>query len=182
VILSAVKLISMSPERRAEIVRILEESGECFHAAVAAVPPEQSCVSPGPDRWSVFQIAEHVAVAENGMFRMLNAAKPVEVSLENPAREALIDSGVVSREVPRKSPERAQPTGRFPDLTEALKQFGAARQQTIRFAKETESDLFCVTAAHPLFGPVNGYELLLIMAGHSRRHADQIAETKRSLG
>ncbi|MDQ1468563.1 MAG: hypothetical protein QOJ99_43 [Bryobacterales bacterium] len=171
----------MSPERRAEIVRILEESCECFHAAVSAVPSEHIAVTPGPDRWSVFQIIEHVAIAENGMFRLLNAATPVDVSLENPEREAMIRLGATSRENPRKSPERAQPTGRFANVSEALNQFAVAREQTIRFAKETESDLFRITAAHPLFGPVNGYELLLIMAVHPRRHADQITEAKRSL-
>jgi hypothetical protein len=115
------------------------------------------------------------------MFRMLKAGKPVEGSLENPERESMIQAGAASRAIPRESPERAHPKGRFPDTAEALKQFAAAREQTIRFARETESDLFCVTAEHALFGPVNGYELLLIMAGHPRRHAAQIEETRRAL-
>jgi hypothetical protein len=172
----------MSPERRAEIVTILDESGRAFHDAVAAVPDEQAGVSPGPGRWSVLQIVEHTAMAENGMFRLLSTATPVETSLENPAKEALIAAKTGSREVRGQAPERARPAGRFANMPEALGQFAAARERTIRFADETQIDLFRVTAAHPLFGPVNGYELLLIMAGHARRHAVQIAETKSSLG
>jgi hypothetical protein len=172
----------MSPERRAEIVRLLEESAKGFHAAVTEVPPERTGVCPGPERWSVFQIVEHVAVAEHGMFRMLSAATPLKISLEDPAKEAFIASRADDREARFVAPDRAKPTGRFADLTEALNRFAAARQKTIQFATETELDLCGVTAMHPGFGPVNGYELLMIMAGHARRHARQIEETVRSLG
>lgn len=172
----------MSPERRAEIVRLLEESGAWFQSAVAEVAKDRTGVSPGPDRWSVYQIVEHVAVAENGMFRLLSTATPVELSLEDPANEARIASRADNREVLFQAPERARPTGRFGDLAEALSRFTEARQKTIQFARETELDLYRVTATHPAFGPVNGIELLMIMAGHPRRHAHQIAETVRSLG
>jgi hypothetical protein len=171
----------MSPERRAEIVRLLEESGKGFQAAVAEVPHEHVVMCPGPDRWSVFQIVEHVAIAENGMFRMLSTAGPVESSLEDAEKEAFIASRADNREARFQAPERAKPTGRFADLSEALNRFAEARQKTIQFARETELDLYRVSASHPAFGLVNGYELLMIMAGHARRHTHQIAETVRSL-
>jgi hypothetical protein len=171
----------MSPERRAGIVKLLEESAKGFRAAVAEVPHEQVVLSPGPDRWSVFQIVEHVAIAENGMFRMLSAAKTVESSLEDAAKEAFIAARADNRDARFEAPERAQPTGRFADLSQALNRFAEARQKTIQFARETELDLYFVSAVHPGFGPVNGYELLMIMAGHARRHTHQIGETVRSL-
>ena len=120
-------------------------------------------------------------VLARGMFGMLKMAKPAESSLENPEKESLIRSRVTSREVPRQSPERAQPNGRYPDATQALKQFADTRAETIRYASETDADLFRVSAEHPAFGTVNGYELLLIIAGHAQRHTGQIEETQRSL-
>ena len=155
----------MTPERRAEIVKILESSAAAFHSSVTATPEEHARVRPAADRWSVLEIAEHVVLAEHGMFRLLSAAVPVEASLENPARETAITTAIMLRATPAPAPERVKPTGRFADLAQALQQFAAARAKTIQFATETELDLFRLSAPHPLFGPVNGYEFLLIMAG-----------------
>ncbi|MES1258236.1 MAG: DinB family protein [Acidobacteriota bacterium] len=168
----------MNAERRAAIVRILEESSEAFHAAVGAVPEDRVRFTPGPDRWCVLEIVEHVALAERGMFQLLKtaAADPANEGLERPEREAFISSVVANREKRGQAPERARPLGRFTTVPEGLRQFAAARQATILFARETPVDLFRVTATHPLFGPVNGYEMLLIMAGHPRRHGSQIEE------
>ena len=171
----------MTPERRAEIVGILEESGAEFRASALAFPSDRAEWSPRPDCWSVLQIVEHVALAENGMFARLGAAVKVEASTENPAKEAIISTRLVSRETPVQAPERVRPVGRFTNVAEALAQFDEARRRTVRFAFETELDLFCLEAMHPLIGAVNCMELLLIMAGHSRRHAAQIAELRRHL-
>jgi hypothetical protein len=172
----------MDTERRAAIVRTLEESRDIFHAAVGAVTEKCWLLCPEPGRWSVFEIVEHVAVAENGMFRLLQSATPVENSLEDRVKEARITAGLGNRAARGQAPERARPAGRFADVPEALAKFMVAREQTIRFAGGTETDLFRVTAVHPLFAAVNGYELLLIMAGHVRRHADQITEIRERLG
>ncbi len=166
----------MDPERRENILRILEESALAFHTAVDAVPEISHQSSPSPDRWCVLQIVEHVALAENGMFRMLNAAAPCEPSPGNAEREAAIFDRIASRRTRVESPDRAKPAGRFPDTRQALDQFDAARQNTIRFARETDKDLFSVVVQHPFAGPVNGYEMLLIMAAHPRRHVMQLAE------
>lgn len=166
----------MNPERRASIVAILEESGKAFREAVGSAGTERLTKRPGPEAWSVLEIVDHVAVAEQGMFRMLQAAQPATSSLENPEKEARTLARAGSRERRVRAPEGAHPKGRFADLEEAASKFEAAREQTIRFARETEKDLFLVSAQHPLFGAVSGYELLLIMAGHARRHAEQIRE------
>jgi hypothetical protein len=76
------------------------------------------------------------------------------------------------------APERAWPAGRFDTLAEALEQFSAAREKTIRFAREHEPELYHVRVAHPFFGTVNGAEMLIIIASHSSRHADQILEIR----
>lgn len=167
----------MSPERRAEIVDLLEQSRQAFHEAAEAVHAELAHRRLAEDAWSPLDIAEHVVLAENGMFRILGMAKPDETAAENREKEAALGKMIVNRAKPVPSPDRVKPAGRFPTLADALAQFDEARQRTIVFARETEHDLFGITAQHPFFGAVNGYELLIIMAGHARRHAAQIAET-----
>ena len=171
----------MNTERRAEIVRILQESSQAFESAVAGFPAEACTWTSDPECWSALQITEHVAITENGMFRMLQAAVPSETSVENHEREATFARRVTNRERRAPAPQRVHPTGRFATLAEALQQFVEARVRTIQFARETELDLFGLAAPHPLFGPVNGYELLIIMAGHSSRHVAQLEEIRQRL-
>ena len=168
---------TMSPERRAEIVGILEQSRIAFQQAVEAVPAERALHRPAAEAWNPLEITEHVAVTEMGMFRMLGAAEPDENAREDRDREAIFTQRIVSREKAVSAPDRVKPTGRFATLGEALAQFDQARQNTLEFARETEQDLFRVSAQHPFFGAINGYELLIVMAGHARRHAAQITQT-----
>jgi hypothetical protein len=171
----------MNTERRAEIVRILEESRQAFELAAHAFPAQSVTWSSTPECWSALQIAEHVAITEHGMFRMLGAATPTESSSENPKREASLARMVLDRNRQAPAPQHVHPTGRFDSMAEAIRQFSEERTRTVRFAEETELDLFGLTAPHPILGAVNGYELLIIMAGHSRRHVAQLEEIRQRL-
>jgi hypothetical protein len=170
----------LQPERKTAIADDLEYSRQTLRNAVAGLTDKAATAKAGPEQWSVLEIVEHVALAERGMFQGLTTARPSETSLENSEKEASITERVEDRLSRGSAPERARPVGRFAALTAAMEEFDAARNETIRFVREHDGDLYRCTAKHPLFGVVNGYELLLIMAGHARRHAAQIEQIKRS--
>jgi len=50
-----------------------------------------------------------------------------------------------------------------------LGSFLAAREQTVRFVEACNEDLRAKPMAHPLLGPLNCHEALLLMAVHPRR-------------
>jgi hypothetical protein len=81
-----------------------------------------------------------------------------------------------------QAPEAVLPGGRFTTLAQALEQFNAGRTRSIQFAEDRCDELYFLASEHPRFGPVNGVELLIIIAGHCRRHAEQIRETRAALG
>jgi hypothetical protein len=62
-----------------------------------------------------------------------------------------------------------------------LQQFQNARNTTLQFARERAADLYTLASMHPAFGSLNGVEALMIIAGHARRHADQIREVRAAL-
>jgi len=80
------------------------------------------------------------------------------------------------------APEVAKPTGRFATLAEALRSFLASRNQTIRFVENCSEDLRSKLTSHPLIEQVNCYEMLLIIAVHPTRHAEQIKEMQAAVG
>jgi hypothetical protein len=169
----------MTTERRAEIVAIPEHSGLAFEEAARGVPEEHATWSPNPESWCALQIAEHVAVTEHGMFRMLGMAGNSEASAENPKREASLAKMMLNRGRTAPAPGRVLPTGRFASVGEALQRFADSRARTVQFAKGTDIDLFGLAVPHPFFGAVNGYEFLVTMAGHSLRHVAQLQELQR---
>jgi hypothetical protein len=69
-----------------------------------------------------------------------------------------------------------QPGARFPSLLDACEAFTDARTGTIQFATENEKTLSARMADHPRLGALSGDEMLIFIAAHTQRHADQIRE------
>ena len=80
------------------------------------------------------------------------------------------------------SPEAVEPNGRYATLAQAIEQFKAARSRSIEFAELHADDLYPRTWKHPRYGPLNGVEMLILVAGHARRHGAQIREVRETLG
>lgn len=80
-----------------------------------------------------------------------------------------------------ESPPVARPCGRYLHLQDASASFSAVRARTIDWVVGQEGDLRSWVTDHPLIpGPVNCYEMLLIVSVHPRRHAEQIREIRVS--
>lgn len=160
------------------ICTALEESRRFFGDTVRALPESEAILRLTPESWSIAGIVEHVVIAERSLLARFDDAERSGTSLRDSAREARIASKLRDRSGKVQASERAWPADRFATLAEALEQFVTARDRTIRFAREHEEELYCTRVAHPLIGPVNGVEMLLIMAAHSDRHAAQILEIR----
>jgi hypothetical protein len=171
----------MEALEKTQILQALENGREAILEALSGVTEDHARRSPGPGRWSVLECAEHVAVAEDLLFSRITQATASATPCANKAREAAILAHGADRTNPRESPEEGKPTGRFSTLTEAVQHFHTSREETVRFVEDCRDDLRAKVALHPLAGPVNCYEMLLIMAVHPRCHADQIREIKAAL-
>ena len=91
--------------------------------------------------------------------------------------EAAMAAQVENRDAKIQGPPVAMPTGRFATLSEALAEFTATRGRTIEFVRDCPS-LAALLVNHPVFGQLTGREYALLIAGHCRRHAAQIAEIR----
>jgi len=171
----------MAPKERSEIVENLERSRQEFIEAVAGLTEAQANARPDPERWSVLDCVEHVTTVEERFQGWLNAAKRLDAPRIDKDKEAGLMARVPDRSTRVKAPEAVVPAGRFTTLEQALEQFNTGRTRSIQFAEDRCDDLYCLASEHPRFGPVNGVELLIIIAGHSRRHAAQIRETRAAL-
>ncbi len=170
----------MTPGEKQQLIEVLETSRAEFLDSLTGHGPEALSRRPAPERWSMLECSEHVVLVEQAMLTRLESAPRSAEGLRHLELELRIRSGATDRSTPRQAPARVQPTGRFPSLAEAITQFNQSRDRTIEFVHSTE-DLLLLSGAHPVFGPMNGYEMVLFMCTHSSRHANQIREIRSQI-
>jgi hypothetical protein len=100
---------------------------------------------------------------------------PQEASRE---REAVLYTRIASRNGRVEAPELVHPKGRYTTISEAVGAFLDARERTIRWLENCDFDLRRRAVEHPALGAASAYEFVLIMAGHTARHARQIQEAR----
>jgi hypothetical protein len=134
-----------------------------------------------PDRWSLAEVTEHIAAAEDFLRGMV--VEKVMVAPARPAAEDVvaIDEMVV-RMVPdwshkKDAPDPLKPTNRFGSPDASLKHFLEARATTEDFLTKTP-DLRAHAIDSPMAKKLDAYEWILFIAAHSERHTKQIQEVK----
>jgi hypothetical protein len=171
----------MDPKDKAALLKLLDDGGKAVQDAVKGVSEEMAARPPAPGKWSIIECVEHIAISEDGMFSQTLVAQPAETPPVNEHREHAILSRSLDRTRAVAAPEIANPAGRHTTLHAALQHFLATHERTRRFVETCDGDLRRQLTTHPLIGPVNCYENLLMIAMHPLRHAQQIEECKSLL-
>jgi len=172
---------------RHQLIDLLRQSAATFTGSFASLAPPQFHFSPGADRWSIAQNAEHVIVAETGsgklITRKLIAAEATPEALEAAADgEARINRRLAKRDQAFPAPEFVLPTGRWQTPGEMVGVFDQSRNATIAFLETTDLDLRRYIAPHPALGPLDGHQWAYFLVRHCLRHVEQIEEVKRAAG
>ena len=136
---------------------------------------------PTPERWSILQCVEHVALGERYLLSLIKSSKFNGKPLIHDQREILIAARGADRSVRTESPPDVLPKGSFSSLREALEGFLISRRKTLEFVNTNQKDLRSWITWHPLAGTVSCREVLALMAVHPVRHAKQIEENKAVL-
>jgi hypothetical protein len=136
-----------------------------------------------PDRWSVAQVMEHIAAAEDFLLT-LDKEKVMVSAAAEPGRDVKKTDEAVLAMVPDRThkaqaPEPLVPSNRFGSPEGSLKHFVESRASTEDFLKST-SGLRDHVMESPM-GKLDGYQFVLLIAAHSERHTKQINEVKADL-
>jgi hypothetical protein len=172
--------VSQAEKERA--LQYLESTKKGVLDATKGLSEAQWNFKPAPDRWSVAQVMEHLAAAEDmlrGMTQEQVMKTPV-VPVRDVEETKKADEGVLAM-VPDRShkaqaPEPLQPTNRFGSPSAAQKHFVESRAVTEEYLKNA-TGLRAHLSDSPL-GKLDGYEWVLLIAAHSERHTKQMLEVK----
>ena len=157
------------------LASILEQGRRDFLDATGKISAERACTKPSPNSWSVLECIEHVAAVEERYLSWISSGMEVTPRRDF-EKEMRLFTTIRSRLTKVGAPDAVQPRGRFGTLTAALAEFQAVRDRSVQLVEGRGDALYSIGVKHPYFGNVNGAELIQLIDGHARRHADQIRE------
>lgn len=174
---------TLTSQERDAAVKQFETTRDNFLKSIAGLSEKQWTFKPAPDLWSVAEVAEHITISESTLLGLVQ--HPLMTSPAAPEKRAqvkgkdeLIETRVPDRSHKAQAPEFLKPTGRWPTEPSLVKAFETERAATIEYVRTTNDDLRDHFFDHPVFGPLDGYQWLLLISTHSARHTAQIEEVK----
>jgi len=177
---SALPAQEVTQAEKDKALQYLETTKKGVLEATKGLSEAQWNFKPAPDRWSVAQVMEHIAAAED-FIRGLVKEKVMMAPAGEPGRDVKkTDDGVLAMVPDRtnkaQAPEPLVPTNRFGSPDGSIKHFVESRTTTEDFLK-TATGLRDHVTDSPM-GKLDGYEFVLLIAAHSERHTKQINEVK----
>ena len=178
---------TLTDAQRAQVLELLKVSRAEFLASIEGVTPEQWKWKAAPAKWSIGEVAEHVALAEGLLFAKM------EEALKNPIQEDwaektagktdLLLRVMAPRQGRAKSPDEIVPEGKW-DYAQAKAEYEKVRAKTTAFTASTQAEMNARTAEHPfpVFKTLSAFQWLIYIPLHNQRHVKQILEVKASEG
>ena len=174
---------TLSPAERDHAVAELDSSRKAFLDATNGLSEAQWSFKPAPDRWSIAECSEHIAVTEALVLKLVT-----EQALKGPAepekrtmvqgKDTALMTMAADRSAKFKAPEAVQPTRRWATSGEITKNLLENRVRTVDFINTTQEDLRDHFMDHPVLKTLDTYQWILLASAHMRRHTAQILEVK----
>ena len=175
---------TLTQAERDKAIAELEGSKKMFLDATKGLSEAQWNFKSAPDRWSIAECAEHIALAEGFIFgNIQNGVMKAPLTPEKRSATAGKDDKLVpmmqDRSFKAKAPEPIDPTKKPMTHEDSVKLFLESRAKSEDFIKTTQEDLrdHMYDGPGPI-GPLDAYQWVLFMSGHTRRHTLQILEVK----
>jgi len=165
---------------RERAVKYLEQTRDGVASATKGLSEAQMNFKSAPDRWSVAETLEHIALAEDFLLQNVSGmmkASPGAADRDTAKIDAMVLAMIPDRSHKAQAPPPLVPTGRWTPA-ETLDHFLKSRAKTIAFLESTPDLREHVGGDSPIGQPMDAYQWLLFVAAHSERHTKQILEVK----
>jgi hypothetical protein len=172
----------LSAQEREKLVQYLTTTRDTVLAESAKLSDAQWNFKSAPDRWSVGEVVEHLALAEPFIFEGLQKtvagpAAPADKLAATKGKDEMVLKVIPDRTQKAQAPEPIQPGKRIGSREAVLAAFREKRGKTLDYAKQTKDDLRARASDSPI-GPLDGYQWLLFIGAHTERHLAQLKEVK----
>ena len=172
--------VSVKKAIKVDLKEYFKKTRKTIEDHINGLSEKQMSFKPAPNRWSVSQCLEHIIKTEKMLFGMTKTALEAEPNPDRKDEVKMSDedliAGITDRSSKAQTSESLMPNGTYESPEAALEAFDEQRDEIMDFINDqTEEDLRNHISDSP-FGPVDGYQSLLFIAGHTARHTLQIEE------
>jgi len=173
----------LTAQEREFALQQFQTTHDNFLKSISGLSEKQWRFKPAPDRWSAAEVAEHITVSETTIMgliqkQLMQSPAAPEKRAEVKGKDQMIIERMPDRSHKAQAPEMLRPTGRWATEAELTKVFEESRKANMDYIRTTSDDLRDHFFSHPVFGPMDGYQWLLLLSAHSGRHTEQIEEVK----
>jgi hypothetical protein len=167
----------LTPGERQRLLAHLAMTEDWLVGELAGLSYAQLTFKSAPDKWSIRDVVEHLAIAEPQYWADL------EKSMKEPVKDGykpqVTDEQMLWYGIDRGNRQRTGdarvPDGRFSTAQDALASFRKLRRTMLDMAERTQEDL----RGRPFMGGGQDvYQWFLMISTHSQRHILQIREIK----
>jgi hypothetical protein len=174
---------TLSSAEREAALKSLQATHDAFLQSIAGLSEKQWKFKPAPDRWSIAEVSEHIAVSESTLLGLIQSKFMAGPAAPEKRSEVKVTDDMILQKVPDRSrkvqaPEMLKPTGRWANREEVTKAFEDSRKATMDYVRTTNDDLRDHFGPHPMLGTMDAYQWILLISAHSERHTKQIEEVK----
>jgi hypothetical protein len=173
---------TISSQERRFLIDHLKDSKTYLLKAIKGLSEEQMNFKASPDKWSIKECVQHIALSESGIWQMAEGALKQSANPEKRGEIKVSDADLIkmvsSRNQKAQAPEVLRPgQATWKTSAEALSAFKEKRSALIKYAKTTTDDMRNHIGQGGL-GYLDAYQMVLLLSAHTRRHTDQILEVK----
>ena len=173
---------TITSQERRFLLDELKESKAGVQNAIKGLTEEQLNFKTSPEKWSVKECLQHIALAENSLWNIADGAlkrpanpdKKTEIKIKDQDVLALL----TNRDRRVQAPESIWPVkAQWKTSKASFEAFKSKRNGLIKFAKTSTDDMRNYVLQMPI-GHIDLYQMLLYISAHTKRHTRQIEEIK----
>ncbi len=177
----------MAYESVAQILDSIDETRERLVARAAQLSAEEEVQQSASGGWTVAEIIEHVATVEEQIVKLTNmmlmkaeadgGRASDDLRIAPVSLDHLVERGWDEK---FQAPESARPRGGV-GVADSIAKMRSSRAALRALRPRLEAaDLSSANYPHPVFGPLNLYEWLLVLGAHEDRHLRQVESLLQS--
>ena len=175
-----IKTTELTDAERKFAVDHLNQTRTDLIASVKGLSEAQLNFKPAPDRWSVLECVQHIAITSPAIFGFAQSAlkTPNDSGFKSSFTDEQFIKMMEDRSHKVQTAEQFKPVhSPYKTLDETLEAFNRGRDSVITYVQTTKDDLRGHIAVMP-FGKADAYQVILMVSAHTNRHTQQLNEVK----
>ena len=175
-----IKTTELTDAERKFAVDHLNQTRTDLIASVKGLSEAQLNFKPAPDRWSVLECVQHIAITSPAIFGFAQSAlkTPNDSGFKSSFTDEQFIKMMEDRSHKVQTAEQFKPVhSPYETLDETLEAFNRGRDSVITYVQTTKDDLRGHIAVMP-FGKADAYQVILMVSAHTNRHTQQLNEVK----